>query len=108
MGGDIPISEWKSTEEALARAFAADFQGQSRLLSGNVFAVDTDRVTMLIRHPFEKPTDEVDPESCDMTERMDLAFLEAQEDLGDRRIVFVNSFDLQRRPGWVATKLAEL
>ncbi len=107
MGEDIPIDEWKSFEESAAINFAADFGGNVRTLDGNVFAVETNDLIIIIKHPFEQPMDGIDPESCSMTERMDRAYLDAEDSKGNREIRFVNSFDLQRRPGWVATRMAD-
>jgi ATP-dependent helicase YprA (DUF1998 family) len=104
----LAIDEWKTAEESAAKAFAENFNGKVRTLDGNVFAVETDQILMVVKHPFEEPMDGADPEMCSMTERMDLAYLDAESSKGSRQIRFVNSFDLLRRPGWVATKMADV
>jgi hypothetical protein len=103
----LPIDEWQSVEESAAKAFAEDFNGKVRNLDGSVFAVETNEILMIVKHPFEEPMENFDPEQCGMTERMDLAYLDAEDSRGSRQIRFANSFDLLRRPGWVATRMLD-
>jgi len=60
---------------------------------------------VIVRHPFELPTEGIDPEQVRLTERMDSALVEAEDLSEGKPVRFVSSFDLQRRPGWVMTKV---
>jgi hypothetical protein len=62
---------------------------------------------LIVRHPFELPTADDAVEHLHLTERMDSAYVDAEDQAGSSNIHFVSSFDLQRRPGWVMARQAE-
>jgi hypothetical protein len=99
MGRKVDTDQWQETEKQLAAAYANEFFGVPRMLDGDVWAIEADNLVTIVRHPLESPTPGQDPESVELTERMEAAYLEAE--LTGKRLRFVSSFDLQRRPGWV-------
>jgi hypothetical protein len=99
MGRTVDTDLWQETERQLAVAYADEFFGVPRLLDGEVWSIEADNIVTIVRHPLESPTPGQDPESVDLTDRMEAAYLEAE--LTGKRLRFVSSFDLQRRPGWV-------
>jgi ATP-dependent helicase YprA (DUF1998 family) len=101
LGRPLDTSRWAKDERQLAKAFAEDFLGQPTELDGGVWAIKSEDVITIIRHPFESPSDGMDPESCELTERMDRAYVDAEALVGAEQVQFASSFDLQRRPGRV-------
>lgn len=101
----LDTDRWLEDERLLAESFAQDFYGEPRRLDGGAWAVVADQGVVIIRHPFELPTEPVDPERLRLTARMDAAFVEAEDLAGSGSVRFVSSFDLQRRPGWVLAKV---
>lgn len=99
MGQDLNTDRWQETEQQLANAFAGEFFGVPRKLDGDVWAIEAENRVIVVRHPLESPTGGHDPESVELTGRMEAAYLDAE--LTGKRLAFVSSFDLQRRPGWV-------
>jgi len=105
LGRPLDMGRWSDQERLLAKAFAADFGGSEVSLDGGATAIETPKSIIIVRHPFESPTVGHAVEHLHLTERMDLAYVDAEELAGERRIQFANSFDLQRRPGWVMADL---
>ena len=64
-------------ERHLATAFASDFFGQPVRLDGGAWGVEGDEGVVIVRHPFELPTEVGDPDALKMTERMDRAYVDA-------------------------------
>lgn len=105
LGRALDTDRWVEDERLLAEAFAADFFGTSTRLDGGAWAVEGDAGIVIIRHPFESPTDIEDPDGLALTERMDRAYVDAEDRAAGSSIRFVSSFDLQRRPGWVVARV---
>ncbi len=103
-GRQLDPDRWAGDERTLAGAFAEDFFGSRVQLDGDVWAVEAEAGVVIIRHPFESPTDNRDVEGLGLTERMDRAYVDAEDRAAGAPIRFVSSFDLQRRPGWVVAK----
>ena len=104
-GRTLDTDRWSDEERLLANAFAEDFFGKAIRLDGDVWAIDGEDVLVVVRHPLESPTQGGDPEGLELTERMDRAYVEAEDHADGRPVRFVSSFDLQRRPGWVLARL---
>lgn len=104
LGRALDTDRWLEDERLLAKAFAADFFGTPTRLDGGAWGVEGDLGVVIIRHPFESPTEAGDPEGLELTERMDRAYVDAEDRAAGRAIRFVSSFDLQRRPGWVVAR----
>lgn len=102
---NLDTNRWAEDERLLAEAFAEDFFGNARRLDGGAWCVHGEANTVIIRHPFESPTETGDVEGLTLTDRMDRAYVEAEDLAGGAPIRFVSSFDLQRRPGWVMAKV---
>jgi len=96
-GKDIDYGLWSGIERAVARDFAASFDGEPAVLSNGVSTVMGDRWTLLVAHPLE--------ETNDLTLGPRLAPAKAELEgsgrgIGDGfRLQFATSFDLLRRPG---------
>lgn len=106
MGRGLDTDRWIETERQLAEAFAHDFDGNAVRLDGGVWSIESTSGVVIIRHPLEAPTDTDDPSGIALTERLDCAYVDAEDRVGRGRIRFVSSFDLQRRPGWVLAESA--
>jgi Lhr-like helicase len=104
LGRPLDTDRWLDDERMLAEAFADDFYGEAVRLDGDVWAIHGDAAIVIVRHPFESPTDGSDPESMYLTERIDRAYVDAGDRAGGSPVRFVSSFDLQRRPGWVVAR----
>lgn len=102
LGRPIDTDRWLEDERMLAEAFADDFYGQPIRLDGGAWAIEGDDV-LVVRHPLESPSDG-SPELSPLTDRMERAFVHAEDNAGGRGVRFVSSFDLQRRPGWVVAQ----
>jgi ATP-dependent helicase YprA (DUF1998 family) len=107
LGRGLDTDRWLESERLLAEAFADDFFGSVVRLDGGAWGVHGDSGLVIVRHPLESPTESNDPGALELTERLDLAYVEAEDLVGRENVRFVSSFDLQRRPGWVMAKLAE-
>jgi hypothetical protein len=105
LGRPFDPDPWANDERVLAQAFAADFFGEARRLNGEVWSIVGEDTIVILRHPFEQPTDNRSVEMQTLTDRLDRGFVEAENLPGDRPIRFVSTFDLQRRPGWVLARL---
>jgi hypothetical protein len=97
-------TSWESTEASLASTFVAEFGGSVVPLDGGVVAVDlpAPRPLMIVCHPFESTDENRYPA------RLALAVGDAEMRGiagGDRPIEFADSFNLVRRPGWIAADL---
>jgi hypothetical protein len=101
LGRTLDTDRWTEDERILAEAFAGDFYGETQRLDGGAWAVRSEEGLVIVRHPFESPTDATNPEGITLTERMDRAYVDAEALADGAPIRFVSSFDLQRRPGWV-------
>lgn len=101
MGRSLDTDRWVVTERHLAEAFAGDFFGNAVRLDGGVWGVESHTGVVIVRHPFESPTESNDPRGLTLTERLDRAYVDAEDRVGSDRVTFVSAFDLQRRPGWV-------
>ncbi len=106
--GTFDATGWAVDEAFLARSFASDFAGTAVSLEGGVSAIDlpAPRPLVVVTHPLENTLNEnVVPE------RLALAIGDAEmQGLagGDRGISFADSFNLIRRPGWVAAEVFKL
>ena len=107
LGRPLGIEHWARHERNLAKAYAQDFGGSNISLDGDVSAILTSGRLLIVRHPFELPTADDAVEHLHLTERMDSAYVDAEDQAGSPNIHFVSSFDLQRRPGWVMARQAE-
>ena len=105
-GRPLDTNRWLNEERHLAAAFANDFFGEPIRLDGGVWGVEGESSIVVIRHPFEAPTESVEPESMTLTERLDRAYIDAEERAHGKPVRFISSFDLQRRPGWVLARSA--
>jgi ATP-dependent helicase YprA (DUF1998 family) len=106
LGRPLDTDRWVPEEGQLATSFAADFFGDPVRLDGGSWGVQGESGVVVIRHPFESPTEQVDPEGLALTERMDRAYVDAEARADGLPVRFVSSFDLQRRPGWVLARPA--
>lgn len=107
LGRPLGTEYWAGHERTLAKAYAQDFGGSDISLDGDVSAILTSGRLLIVRHPFELPTADDAVEHLHLTERMDSAYVDAEDQAGSSNIHFVSSFDLQRRPGWVMARQAE-
>ncbi len=107
LGRPLSTEYWAGHERTLAKAYAQDFGGSDISLDGDVSAILTSGRLLIVRHPFELPTADDAVEHLHLTERMDSAYVDAEDQAGSPNIHFVSSFDLQRRPGWVMARQAE-
>ena len=99
LGRSLDTDRWLIQEQQLAQAFASDFGGQPVQLDGGMWAIKSPNDIVIIHHPFERP---ISGDANDQaTERVDRAHVEAEDLVGQDNIKYANSFDLQRRPGWV-------
>lgn len=105
LGRPLDTDRWTEEERLLAEAFAEDFYGTPVRLDGGAWGVHGDAGVVIVRHPFESPTEGGDPEGLELTERMDRAYVDAESRASGAAIRFVSSFDLQRRPGWVVARV---
>ena len=106
LGRPLGIEYWAGRERNLAKSYAEDFGGSDITLDGDVSAILTSGSLLIVRHPFEQPTQNDAVEHLHLTERMDSAYVDAEDRAGSRDIHFVSSFDLQRRPGWIMAQQA--
>jgi hypothetical protein len=99
--GVLDISSWQETERVLAEDFRRDFGGEVVTLDGGVSAVDTPAgwPLVLVTHPLESHHPDF------LSERLALAWADAEARDGERRIVLDDVFNLLRRPGWVASRV---
>lgn len=102
-GKPLDTGLWQNQERQLAHAFADDFGGQALQLDGGMWAIRGTSKILIIRHPFERPI--LGDAHEEATERVDRAQVHAEELVGRDRIQYANSFDLQRRPGWVMSEV---
>lgn len=102
-GRNLDSQRWASAERAAAHAFASDFDGNPVELDGSVHAIETDTSIILVRHALETSTGH---ESQPLAPRLEAALVDAKNRVSDlHRIASVSLFDLERRPGWVASHL---
>ena len=102
-GRALDLQRWEPAERAASHAFASDFDGVAIELDGSVHGIETETSIVLVRHALETPTGQ---ESEHLTPRLDEALVDAENRVSDpRRIASVSLFDLERRPGWVASQL---
>jgi hypothetical protein len=106
MVGSFSTGRWKSTEKSLSASFVSNFKLESIDLHQDVSAilVKAAKRILIVRHPLEDFQSEGDLGNSILTERLDEAFVAAQDIQGIDSIELVSSFDLQRRPGWVLRK----
>lgn len=100
--GSFDLSGWAETEEALARSFAEDFQGQiADDLDGGVFGVDLgqDWPILLVAHPLEGAWRDY------LTPRLADAWADAESRGSGRKVIIDDVFNLLRRPGFVASRV---
>jgi ATP-dependent helicase YprA (DUF1998 family) len=105
LGRSLDTDRWIEDERLLAEAFAEDFDGSAVRLDGGAWCVHGDAGVVIVRHPLESPTEAGDPEGLELTERLDRAYIDAEERADGAPIRFVSAFDLQRRPGWVVANV---
>lgn len=100
--GTFEVASWARSERAAAVGFAAAFGGDVIELGQGVIGVRSilsDRV-LIVRHPLEAP---YIGETSALTARQDEAVVTGEALVGPTGIRSVSSFDLDRRPGWVAS-----
>ena len=102
-GRGLNFQLWEQSESAAAQAFASDFGGAAIELDGCVHAIQTATSIIIVRHAIETPPGW---ESEALTQRLDEALVDAEGQVNDpAQIYSVSLFDLERRPGWVASRL---
>src|SRR5207248_571714 len=104
---EFDASAWEATEASLAASFVEDFGGTVVPLEGGVSAVDlpVPYPLVIVSHPFEDTNENAFPA------RLAMAVGDAEMQGiggGDREITFADTFNLVRRPGWVAARAFEL
>src|SRR5262249_25132524 len=102
-GAAIDIDDWIALEHRLAKQLATDFGGSYLAdLDGGASAVAFAEQLMIVSHPLEN-------QDNSLPRRLALAQADAEDrgfgELEGRPIVFRDSFDLIRRPGWIAAQL---
>jgi hypothetical protein len=97
------VDDWMALERRLAEQLARDFAGSYLNLEDGASAVAFAEQLMIVSHPLENQADS-------LPRRLALAQADAEDrgfgELEGRPIVFRDSFDLIRRPGWIAAQLA--
>ena len=104
--GSFSTGRWKVIEKNLTSSFVSNFKLESVDLYRDVSAIlvkDAKRI-LLVRHPLEDFQSGAELGNSILTERLDEAYVAAQDVENVDSIEFVSSFDLQRRPGWVFRK----
>ena len=99
---------WHKAEGSLAQTFAADFSGTVTELEGQVYGVDLPAPypLLIVTHPFENTANE-----NVLPARLAFAIGDAEMrglKRGERSVVFADTFNLVRRPGWVAAEAFQL
>ena len=91
---------WNTWEERTADAFAEAFTGRRISLDGNVQGVQVGDRLLLVHHPLENATTS---DAIPLTTRLEHAIVDAESMVNDpAKLIFASSFDLDRRPGFVA------
>ena len=103
--GSFELDQWAAQEERLARTFADTFGGKRRQTGAGVWTVELpDASLLIVTHPLELQSDE-----DHLSPRLGDAVAEAKRGIlrpeSDRGIVFGDTFNLLRRPGWIAAKV---
>ena len=101
LGRDLNLNRWEESEQSLTKSFAEELAGDPINLDGSVSAIKTGGKLLIVRHPFESPTNGHEFQNLFLSARLDGAVIDAETLFPDSEIRFVSSFDLQRRPGWV-------
>ena len=70
----------------------------------SVILVKAAKRILIVRHPLEDFQSGGELGNSTLTERLDEAYVAAQDIQNIDSIELVSSFDLQRRPGWVLRK----
>lgn len=107
LSGSFNLSQWAVQEERLARTFADTFGGKSRQTRGGVWTVELpDASLLVVTHPLELQSDE-----DHLSPRLGDAVAEVKRGIlppgSGRGVVFGDTFNLLRRPGWIAAKVLE-
>ncbi|HET8892543.1 MAG TPA: DEAD/DEAH box helicase [Gaiellaceae bacterium] len=99
--GAVDIASWSGAERDLAESFCRDFGGQRIDLDGEVQAIDSGAPwpLLIVAHPLESDHPDF------LTQRLALAWADAESRAGERRILVDDVFNLLRRPGVVASRI---
>ena len=99
--GAVDIASWGGAERDLAESFCRDFGGQRVTLDGDVQAIDAGAPwpLLIVAHPLESTHPDF------LTQRLGLAWADAESRAGERRILVDDVFNLLRRPGVVASRI---
>ena len=110
MLGSFSTGRWKSIEKSLASSFVSNFKLESIDLHQDVSAilVKAAKRILIVRHPLEDFQSDAELGNFILTERLDEAYVAAQDIQNVDSIELISSFDLQRRPGWVLRKYGSL
>jgi len=103
-GKQADFESWSDHERLATESYVTGFGGTALQLDGGVWAVQTPRHVLVVKHPFEAHYDA----QLALTDRQDEAYAHAEEiaDSLDGEVKYVDSFDLDRRPGWVYSTIA--
>jgi hypothetical protein len=95
------VKAWGEIERDLAESFCRDFGGERLELDGGVQGVDAESPwpLLVIAHPLESDHPDF------LTERLGLAWADAESQAGERRVLVDDVFNLLRRPGVVASRV---
>jgi ATP-dependent helicase YprA (DUF1998 family) len=110
MLGGFSTQYWKSIETNLSSSFVSNFKLESIDLHKDVSAIHVKAAKriLIVRHPLEDFQSDGELGNSILTERLDEAYVAAQEIENVDSIELISSFDLQRRPGWVFRKYGSL
>jgi hypothetical protein len=108
--GGFSTQYWKSIETNLSSSFVSNFKLESIDLHKDVSAIHVKAAKriLIVRHPLEDFQSDGELGNSILTERLDEAYVAAQEIENVDSIELISSFDLQRRPGWVFRKYGSL
>lgn len=105
VNGTLDLASWSRREEELAAKFADTFGGKRQQVGGAVWIVDVpDASVLVVTHPLESQSDEdhLSPRLGDAVAEVKRRILSPRSGRG---IVFGDTFDMLRRPGWIAAKI---
>jgi hypothetical protein len=99
--GDFDIGVWAPAERDLAEQFCRDFGGTRIELDGGVQGIDPESPwpLVIVAHPLENENPDF------LSERLALAWSDAESRANTRPIILADVFNLLRRPGAVAARV---